>query len=244
MTTSNGGHAQSGNPIRVLIADDQDQVRRGYAAILGTYPGIEVVGQAKDGLEAVELAQGLKPDVVLMDIRMPVMDGISATRDIAGNPLLSRTNVLVLTTFDADEYVYGALQAGASGFLLKDADPDEIADAIEVVHRGDALIQPNVLRRLVEAFATSKPNVPRKRAASQAAEADGEARQIEADITDRELEILKLVARGRTNAQIAEELFISPATVKTHVARLMSKTNSHDRAQLVVYAYETGIVAP
>ena len=188
------------DPIRVLVVDDQDLVRGGFKAILGTYEGIEIVGEARNGADAVQEAQRLRPDVVLMDIRMPEMNGIEATRAITGNPLLAKTRVLVLTTFDVDEYVYDALGAGASGFLLKDADPDEIV-------------------------------AETRRAALTS-------------LTDREREILVLVARGLSNDEIAEELFISPATVKTHLARVMAKTDAHDRAQLVVFAYETGLVTP
>ena len=220
--------------IRVLIADDQELVRSGYRAILSTYPDIEVVGIVKDGAEAVQLAQALKPDVVLMDIRMPGVDGISATRDIASNPLLTDTHVLVLTTFDLDEYVYDALQAGASGFLLKDADPDEIVSAIRIVDRGEALIAPSVMARLVKDFVQARP-APHLGASTQHAEALS-------SLTDREREILQMVARGKINDEIAQELVISPATVKTHVARIMAKTSSHDRAQLVVFAYEASIV--
>lgn len=223
-----------GMPIRVLIADDQELVRSGYEAILSTYPDIEAVGMARDGREAIELAQSLHPDVVLMDIRMPGIDGIRATRDIVANPTLVGTRVLVLTTFDADEYVYDALRAGASGFLLKDADPDDIASAIRIVNRGEALIAPSVLARLVSDFVAARP----------AGQLHGSAQRSEAlaALTDRELEILRLVARGMTNDEIAAELVISPATVKTHLARIMSKTSSHDRAQLVVFAYENAVV--
>lgn len=220
--------------IRVLIADDQELVRSGYKAILSTYPDVEVVGMAKDGREAIELAQALRPDVVLMDIRMPELDGIAASRAITANPLLADTHVLVLTTFDLDEYVYDALQAGASGFLLKDADPDEIVAAIRVVDRGEALIAPSVMARLVKDFVSARP----------ASRFGTPAEQAEAlsSLTDRELQILKLIARGKTNDEIAQDLVISPATVKTHVARIMAKTSSHDRAQLVVFAYESGVV--
>ena len=221
--------------IRVLIADDQELVRSGYKAILSTYPDFEIVGVAANGREAVELAQQLRPDVVLMDIRMPELNGIEASRDITQNPLLAGTHVLVLTTFDVDEYVYDALEAGASGFLLKDADPDDIAEAIRVVAEGDALIQPSVMKRLVETFTAQRP--------SRAGGTDGKAKLI-AQLTDREQEILRLVARGMTNEQIGEELFISPATVKTHLARIMAKLDAHDRAQLVVLAYESGFVTP
>ncbi|WP_251212671.1 response regulator transcription factor [Adlercreutzia murintestinalis] len=220
------------DPIRVLIADDQELIRSGFKAILSAYPDLEVVGAAADGRQAVELAQQLRPDVVLMDIRMPQLDGISATRDITGNPTLAKTHVLVLTTFDLDQYVYDALEAGASGFLLKDADPDEMVRAVRVVAAGDALIQPSVMRRLVQDFAAQG-----KRRAGSA-----EQQQRVDDLTDREREILVLVARGLSNDQIGQELFISPATVKTHIARIMGKTDAHDRAQLVVFAYEAGLV--
>lgn len=228
--------AQTTNaPLRVLVADDQDLVRRGFQVILNSYDNIEVVGLARDGEEAVELAQQLKPDVVLMDIRMPRKNGIEATRDIVNNPLLRKTHVLVLTTFDTDEYVYDALAAGASGFLLKDVDPDDIADAIAVVAQGEALIQPKIMKRLVETFVATRP----KAAKTAAPEA---LREKLADLTDREREILQLVARGLNNEEIGQELFISPATVKTHLARIMGKTGAHDRAQLVVFAYESGLV--
>jgi len=225
------------DPIRVLVVDDQDLVRGGFKAILGTYEGIEIVGEARNGADAVQEAQRLKPDVVLMDIRMPEMNGIEATRAITSNPLLAKTRVLVLTTFDVDEYVYDALGAGASGFLLKDADPDEIVAAIRVVARGDALIQPSVMRRLVETFVRTRPAVG-------AGAAGGGGAGAFSALTEREREILVLVARGMTNDEIGAELFISPATVKTHLARVMAKLGAHDRAQLVVRAYEGGLVRP
>ena len=225
--------------IRVVVADDQDLVRSGYRAILGTYPDIAVAGEARDGEEAVLIAQQVRPDVVLMDVRMPRRNGIEATRDITANPMLARTHVLVLTTFDIDEYVYDALAAGASGFLLKDADPDDIAAAIRVVAAGDALIQPSVMKRLVERFVAARPR------AGAAGPAGASARgQALAGLTDREREILALAARGLANDEIASELFISPATVKTHLARVMAKVGAHDRAGLVVFAYESGLVAP
>ena len=216
--------------IRVLVADDQDLVRSGFRLILDSYDGIRVVGEARDGDQAVELATRLQPDVVLMDIRMPRMNGIEATRLICENASLEGTRVLILTTFDLDEYVYDALQAGASGFLLKDADPDEIAAAIRVVADGDALIEPSITRRLIEAFVASRP--------ASAGSVAGSLRTL----TDREREILTLVARGLSNDDIGQALYISPATVKTHVARIMSKLDAHDRAQLVVAAYEGGLV--
>lgn len=226
------------DPIRILIVDDQELVRHGLGTLLSTFPDIDVVGTAADGVEAVLTAQRLMPDVVLMDIRMPERNGIDATKDITANPLLRKTRVLVLTTFDLDEYAFDALSAGASGFLLKDAEPEEIAEAIRVVHRGDALIQPSVLRRLVEAFAAARP-----RSGAFATITDEGFRSIVDQLTDREQEILRLVARGLTNEQIGQELFISPATVKTHIARIMAKTSSHDRAQLVVFAYESGLAS-
>ncbi len=225
--------------IRVVVADDQDLVRSGYRAILGTYPDIAVVGEARDGEEAVLAAQRLKPDVVLMDVRMPRRNGIEATRDITANPTLARTHVLVLTTFDIDEYVYDALAVGASGFLLKDADPDDIAAAVRVVAAGDALIQPSVMKRLVERFVATRP-----RAGAPGLDAGRPLAQTLSGLTDREREILGLVARGLSNDEIGAELFISPATVKTHLARVMAKTGAHDRAGLVVFAYESGLVAP
>ena len=218
--------APSRETLRILIADDQDLVRSGFRMILNSY----------DGLSAVYFAQKIRPDVVLMDIRMPVRNGIDATRDITSNPLLSGTHVLVLTTFDIDEYVYDALAAGASGFLLKDAEPDDIVEAIHIVARGDALIQPSVMRRLVETFVASRPRAGMPKGSH--------AREAIRSLTDREREILTLVARGLTNEEIAGELIISPATVKTHVARIMGKLDAHDRAQLVVCAYESGLVSP
>ena len=225
-------------PIRVLVADDQELVRSGYRAILGTYPDMDVVGIAEDGEEAVSLAQQLKPDVVLMDIRMPKLSGIDATRDITSNPTLSDTHVLVLTTFDVDQYVYDALSAGASGFLLKDADPDEIVSAIRVIAKGESLIQPSVMTRLIADI------VETRKGADNRGEVEPQRESQLETLTNREREILIHIARGKTNEEIGQELFISPATVKTHVARIMGKTGSHDRAQLVVFAYECGLVRP
>lgn len=228
--------APSRETLCILIADDQDLVRSGFRMILSSYDGLSVEGEARNGEEAVYLAQKIRPDVVLMDIRMPVRNGIDATRDITSNPLLSGTHVLVLTTFDIDEYVYDALAAGASGFLLKDAEPDDIVEAIHIVARGDALIQPSVMRRLVETFVASRPRAGMPQGSH--------AREAIRLLTDREREILMLIARGLTNEEIAGELIISPATVKTHVARIMGKLDAHDRAQLVVCAYEGGLVSP
>ncbi|WP_294440766.1 response regulator transcription factor [uncultured Slackia sp.] len=224
--------AQSVNgPIRVAIADDQELVRKGFRLILSSFPGIQVVGEAVDGADAVALARRMHPDVLLMDIRMPRKDGIQATRELASDPSTADVSVLILTTFDLDEYVYDALAAGASGFLLKDVEPDELARAVRVVHEGDALIDPSITRRLVEAYAESRR---RQRFDGTAVEA----------LTDREREILTLVGKGLSNEEIADELVISPATVRTHTGRIMTKLDAHDRAQLVVAAYESGLVKP
>lgn len=224
--------------IGVLIVDDQELIRSGFRSILRTYPEIEVLGIAKDGDEAVVLANELKPNVVLMDIRMPGMDGIEATRAIASNPKLKDTHILILTTFDVDEYVYEGIEAGASGFLLKDADPDEIVHAIRILNRGDALIQPSVMARLIKNFV---PNPSQRNPAIDAS--SQEVKDALDSLTDREEEILKLIAAGLTNDEIAQRLFISPATVKTHISRIMSKISAHDRAQIVVFAYESGLVS-
>lgn len=220
-----------GPELRVVIADDQDLVRNGFRLILSSFENLKVVGEASTGREAVEVVRATKPDVVLMDIRMPVENGIEATREITEDPELADTHVLILTTFDIDEYVYDALSAGASGFMLKDSEPDEIAAAIEIVAQGDALIQPSITRRLVETFVNSRTRKAHSDASLSV-------------LTDREREILAFVARGLTNDEIAADLVISPATVKTHVARVMSKLGAHDRAQLVVLAYENGLVVP
>ena len=236
--SSSGGQTarpRGERPLRLLVADDQDLVRSGFRLILSSYDGLSIVGEARDGEEAVELARRLVPDVVLMDIRMPRMNGIEATRAITSDPALADVRVLILTTFDVDEYVYDALAAGAGGFLLKDAEPDDIASAVRVVADGDALIQPSVMRRLVETFVRTRP------AAASAGFGAGGAFSA---LTEREREILVLVARGMTNDEIGCELFISPATVKTHLARIMAKLDAHDRAQLVVLAYEGGLVKP
>jgi len=214
--------------MRVLIADDQQLVRTGFRVILNAEPDIEVVGEAGDGREAIEAAAALRPDVVLMDIRMPNLDGIEATRRIAAGSASSR--VLILTTFDLDEYVYEALRAGASGFLLKDAGADELLHAVRVVAGGDALLAPSITRRLIEDYAHRPPLRERPGAL--------------AELTPRELEVLRLIARGLSNADIACELVVGDATVKTHVARIFAKLDLHDRAQVVVLAYESGLVQP
>src|SRR5579859_141200 len=217
--------------IRVVLADDQALVRVGLRALAESEPDIEVVGEAADGREAVAVVRQTRPDVVVMDVRMPEVDGLEATRQIVADPQLSSVRILVLTTFEIDEYVFEALRAGAGGFLLKDADPAELLRAIRVVAAGDSLLSPRVTRRVVEAFAgRPAPSGPRT--------------SLLAELTDREREIVALVGTGLTNDEIAQKLFISPATARTHVSRAMSKLDARDRAQLVVFAYETGLVAP
>ncbi len=210
--------------IRVLLADDQEIIRTGLTIILNGQPGIEVVGQAADGVEAVELARRLRPDVCLLDIRMPGLDGIEATRRLAGPEAVDPPAVVVITTFDTDENVHAALRAGARGFLLKDAGPDLLAQAIRAAADGDALIAPSVTARLLSYFARPSP---------------GGTEPVD-PLTEREEEILLLVARGRTNAELADELFISLSTVKFHLARIMTKLNARNRVELAMWAYETG----
>lgn len=217
--------------IRVLIADDQALVRAGFRVLVEAADDLEVVGEAEDGEAAITLAAELAPDVILMDIRMPGTDGLVATRRILEASSEPRPRVLVLTTFDADEYVYEALRAGASGFLLKDTEPRQLIDAIRVVAAGDALLAPAITRRLITEFA-SRPEVRRAHPAELGA------------LTERELEVLTLVAQGLSNDAIAKQLFISPTTAKTHVSRVMMKLDARDRAQLVVMAYESGLVVP
>jgi DNA-binding NarL/FixJ family response regulator len=218
--------------IRVLVADDQALVRGGFTVLLDHDPGIDVVGEASTGAQAVELATRHHPDVVLMDIRMPEMDGIEATRRIVGDPACASTRVLVLTTFDLDEYVFDALRAGASGFLLKDTEPTELLNAIRVVADGEALLSPRITSKLVADFTARAEPAPAVDAPSLDV------------LTDREREVLALAGRGRSNAEIAEELYVSVATAKTHVSRVLTKLHARDRAQLVVIAYETGLIAP
>lgn len=227
--------------IRVVVADDQALVRSGFAVLLESADDIEVVGEAADGAEAVELVRRSRPDVVLMDIRMPAMDGIEATRRIAGSPETSATKVLVLTTFDLDEYVFDALRAGASGFLLKDTIPVDLLAAVHVVAAGDALLAPRVTRRLIEEFAPR--GGPATRGHDGASVPPAPHPGI-ATLTEREREVLLAVAGGRSNAEIAEMLFISHATAKTHVSRLLNKLDARDRAELVMIAYESGLVVP
>lgn len=223
--------------IRVLIVDDQALVRAGFRVLLETANDIEVVGEAENGEDAVALAADVSPDVILMDIRMPKMDGLEATRQILQiaheqqAPAAAGPRVLVLTTFDTDTYVYEALRVGASGFLLKDTDTAQLIQAVRVVADGEALLAPSVTRRLIAEFA-ARPEVRR-----------AHPRELDS-LTDREREILTLVARGLSNREIAEALFISPATAKTHVSRVMMKLQARDRAQLVVMAYEAGLVVP
>ena len=214
--------------IRILVADDQSLVRAGFRMVLENHPDLEVVGEASNGEEAVHSAGRLAPDVVLMDIRMPEMDGIQATRQITAR---HDVRVLVLTTYDLDEYVYDALQAGASGFLLKDTPPEQLADGIRAVANGDALLAPTVTKRLIEEFTRTNRN-----RAQQPPELD--------ELTPRELEVLKLLARGLSNAEIAAELVVSETTVKTHVTHVLGKLGLRDRVQAVVLAYESGLVTP
>ncbi|GHF09715.1 DNA-binding response regulator [Amycolatopsis deserti] len=217
--------------IRVVLADDQALVRAGFRVLLETEDGFEVCGEAADGAQALALAREHRPDVVVMDIRMPGVDGLTATREITGDPELEGVKVLVLTTFDVDEYVFQALRAGASGFLLKDTDPVELLHALRVVASGEALLAPTVTRRLISEFVGRPEN---RRVDT------GAVRQI----TDREREVLALVAGGLSNDEIAAQLVISPATARTHVSRIMTKLGARDRAQLVVLAYESGLVTP
>jgi DNA-binding NarL/FixJ family response regulator len=217
--------------IRVLLAEDQALVRAGFRGLLERSADIEVVGEAANGAEAVRMARSTHPNVVLMDIRMPVMDGLEATRRIVADEQLAGVRVIVLTTFELDEYVFEALRAGASGFLLKDIDPDDLRQAVRVVAGGDALLSPRVTRRLITRFVAHS--------APRAVEPERLA-----VLTEREREVMALVAQGLSNEEIGQRLFMSPATAKTHVSRAMLKLGARDRAQLVVLAYQTGLVSP
>jgi len=217
-------------PVRVVLADDQGLVRAGFRVLLESDPGIEVVGEAADGAAALARVRATRPDVVLMDVRMPVMDGLAATRAIVADPALDGTHVVILTTFEVDEYVFEALRAGASGFLVKDIEPADLLRAVHVAAAGDALLSPGVTRRLIAEFvaragpATAPPEL--------------------AVLTDREREVMALAAHGLNNDEISTKLVVSPATTKTHISRAMSKLGARDRAQLVVLAYESGLVVP
>jgi DNA-binding NarL/FixJ family response regulator len=218
--------------VRVLVADDQGLVRAGFRMILEAQPDVEVVAEAVDGVEAVATARRLRPDVVLMDVRMPRMDGLQATRQLAGPGVADPVKVLILTTFDLDDYVYEALRAGASGFLLKDTAPEELLAAIRTLAAGDALLAPSVTRRLIREFAARPEPEPRP------------SPELLESLSAREREVLVEVAGGWSNAEIGERLHISAATAKTHVSRLLMKLDAHDRAQLVMIAYETRLVTP
>jgi DNA-binding NarL/FixJ family response regulator len=215
--------------IRVAVVDDQDLVRAGFVLLLRSSPGVEVVAEARDGLEAVTVCRRTEPDVVLMDVRMPHLDGLAATRTILGDPACAQTRVLVLTTFDDDDLVLEALRSGASGFLLKETRPEQLLEAIEVVAAGEALLHPRVTRRLIERFAAlpARPDPTRD---------DG--------LTERERAVLRAVSQGLSNAEIATQLHLGYGTVKTHVSHLLTKLDFRDRAQLVMYAYESGLAVP
>jgi DNA-binding NarL/FixJ family response regulator len=216
--------------IRVVIADDQPLVRAGFATMVGYAADLELVGEAENGADAVALARRVRPDVILMDIRMPGLDGLEATRRITSDPELAELRIIMLTTFDLDDYVYEALRSGASGFLLKDARPEDILNAVRVVAAGEALLAPTVTRRLIERFAAQPPPARPTIALGQ--------------LTERESEVLRLVAQGLSNGEIADRLYISLFTAKTHVSRILTKLDARDRAQLVMLAYEAGLVIP
>jgi len=222
--------------IRVAVADDQPLVRAGFGALVSHAADLELAGEAANGHDAVALARAQRPDVLLMDVRMPLLDGIEATRRITTDPTLTGVRVVILTTFDLDEYVYAGLAAGASGFLLKDVTPERLVDAVRTVAAGDALLAPSVTRRLIERFATGGAG-----AGTGGGRVDPRPLQ---SLTEREREVLTLVARGLSNAEIGSTIHVSHATAKTHVGRILAKLGARDRAQLVVLAYETGLVTP
>jgi len=219
--------------IQVLVVDDQALIRQAVSAILASHPDFEVVAEASNGAEAVDYARQLQPDVILMDIRMPEIDGIQATERICSDPMLERTRVLILTTFEEDDYIVAALRAGASGFVGKGSEPDEIVRAVQAIHEGEALLSPTATRSLI-----TRVMAEEHRSTPTAPTASPEL----ALLTERELEVLLLAARGASNQEIADSLFISPHTAKTHVNRIMSKVHAHDRAQLVIFAYESGVL--
>jgi len=232
-------------PIRVLLVDDQALVRAGFRIILESEPGIVVVGEAVDGAAAIRQAAALRPDVICMDVQMPGMDGLSATRAIVADPT-SRAAVLVLTTFDREDYLFAALQHGASGFLLKNASPESLVEAVQVLARGDALLSPEITRRVIARFAGSFPGSPFDAApdAAPAPDTHGSEPTAVGMLTDREREVFELIALGLANAEIAGRLYLGEATVKTHVSKVLQKLDLRDRIQAVVYAYEHGIVVP
>jgi DNA-binding NarL/FixJ family response regulator len=227
--------------IRVVLADDQALLRKGFRMILEAEEGIEIVGEAPDGADAVRLVELYRPDVVLMDVRMPVLDGIEATRAITASEAGKETRVLILTTFDLDEYAFSALRAGASGFLLKDVPPAELISAIRTVARGDAVVSPRITRRLLEEYAGTLPDL--SEGAAVGGDGTGEHPAL-ASLTEREREVLLAVADGLSNAEIAERLYVSEATVKSHVGRLLAKLGLRDRVQAVVFAFQSGLVEP
>jgi len=227
--------------IRIVLADDQALLRKGFRMILEAEDDLEIVGEAADGADAVRLVELYRPDVVLMDVRMPVLDGIEATRAITAATPGDETRVLILTTFDLDEYAFSALRAGASGFLLKDVPPAELVSAIRTVARGDAVVSPRVTRRLLEEYADQLPDLSAGAGAAGGAGAENPAL---ASLTEREREVLLAVADGLSNAEIAERLYVSEATVKSHVGRLLAKLGLRDRVQAVVFAFQSGLVKP
>ena len=230
--------------VRVVLADDQALLRKGFRMILEAEDGMEIVGEAPDGADAVRLVELYRPDVVLMDVRMPVLDGIEATRTITASAAGEETRVLILTTFDLDEYAFNALRAGASGFLLKDVPPAELVAAIRTVARGDAVVSPRITRRLLEEYAHTLPDLT---AGADGAGTGGDSADEHpslASLTEREREVLLAVADGLSNAEIAERLYVSEATVKSHVGRLLAKLGLRDRVQAVVFAFQSGLVQP